>query len=479
MRPLVGRLKLNAKFTCFFLVAVWSYAFWPTISYACHRYLHSGYDYQGFLVLPMLLLLVSNRSAQLKRATLGYNPLGLVYLLFFGAVCMIATLVELELLRMVSIICMLLSIILTTCGRKITTTLSLPLLTLFLLMPLGQEFSQSVIHGFTWALMQALMFCKQAVYWETKEIFVNNQAYDIHSYLSSLKYLLLFLTLGASYAILRTRLIISSMTIAISFVVMPIVILWLSLFSYMILKQWINFGSFIETHMVSIGWTLTSLGLLHSVCLGFILRDRRDFIARTDNIDWRDSYFAHGHYLLKPIVLASCIILVMPLLSQHLKNKLQIDENSLPIIPSAIAAWKSKTITNQKSKAISFKKEQSLVSLSITHDNQKIESNWEKIKESSKKIKLTQDKLPVHETVFHNKNKYKIHWSFNFVNGHYTTNQAMAKALTHYYNLSAKDVKHGVITLSTDATKELTFARARLQEFLQDFTESEAIKNVG
>lgn len=474
--PQISKL-FNAKVTCFVLITIWTFAFWPTIARAFHMYLHSGYDYQGLLVLPILGLMIMHNSANIKRASLGYSPLGLLLLLLSGCVCLVATLVELELVRQFAMISMLFAIVLTTYGRNVTHIILLPLFSLFLLLPLGQEIYQIVEHSFSWLLMQALMLSKQAVYWEANQIYINNLSYDIQAYLSSMHYLMLFITVGAAYATLRTRSMLAALTIIACCITMPIIILGLSLYSYIMLKQWFSISNFIESHITAIGWILTCIGLAHAFWVGLFLKDRKDFIPRNDNIAWRDNYFFAGQHSLKLIVLASCIILAMPMLGQKLKTDLPVDDANLPQIPNTIAAWnnsnKKQLVVNSKSTL--FKKDQNSVHLAISHHNQQLEPAWKKIKESSKKIRFGQHKLPVHEIIFNNKNKYKIYWSFKFINGHVTTNETMAKALTHFYSISDKNVKHGIVTISTDATKELNFARDRLKDFLQDFTESNLI----
>lgn len=479
---LAGRLNLlSAKFTCLVLISIWAYAFWPTILHACAAYIQTGYDYQGLLVLPIVLLLVMHNSSNLKRATPSYYPFGLLLLILFAATWLLATLVELDVLRQLSIISMLISIVLTTCGKKITSILLLPLLCLFLLLPIGKEINFIIMETFSWLLMQVLMLSRQAVYWEANKIFVNNHAYDIHAYLSSLHYSLIFLAIGSCFAILRTRSLMTTFTIATSFIIMPFAILALSLYSYIMLNQWFTTVNLIENNLTIIGWALTIIGLLHAVFLGVFLGDRKDFIARNDNIDWHHNYFAKGQRFLQPVILASCIIFLTPMLSEQLKNKLNYNDVMLPTIPNTIAAWKNPNQeASGKETLTRFRKNQDLIGLSITHNDQLLEPSWKKIKESNKKIKLAQHKLPVHETVFHNeKNKYKIHWSVNYINGHFTTNPTVAKALTHMYSLASHDVKTGIITISTDATSELSFARDRLKNFLQDFAESDAIKDIG
>ena len=137
---MTGSLRgmLNSKTICLFLLAAWCYAFWQTISSACTIYLHSGYDYQGFLVGPAIAVLVMHNSKSLKRANGNYSPFGLVLLMLCAFIWLMAKVLELELMKQFAIISMLVAIVWINFGRKLTTILFLPCTCLFLLLPVGQ-----------------------------------------------------------------------------------------------------------------------------------------------------------------------------------------------------------------------------------------------------------------------------------------------------------------------------------------------------
>lgn len=470
-----GRLNIfSPKFTCLVLLALWAYAFWPSIISACHAYLHSGYDYQGLIVLPILMLLIHRNSANLKRSTFAHNSLGIILLVLLSIGWLLAFLMELEVFRQVCIISMLIAIVLTTCGKKVTSILLLPLVCLFLLLPIGQEVHNALQHGFSWLLMQALTAAKQAVYWENNIIFVNNHAYDIHAYLCSMRYILLLAACGACFAMFRSRTFSNIITIATSCVIMPLCVLWLGMFSYIMLNNLFSNLSFLEQHLAVISWGFACIGLLHAIALGIFLGDKKGFIAKNDNIDWRHEFYARGPRVFFPAILASTIILSLPLVGQEIKRQADETPTMLLNLPETIASWKRPaTKTSQTIQSGQFRKgkDKEVVNVTVTAQNLELDNNWAKIKETNKTINFEQHKLPIIETVVqNNKNKYQIHWSFNYVNGHYTTNKTIAKALTQLYNLSANSVSAGTINISTEANAELNIARERLKCFLQDFT---------
>lgn len=462
---------LNPKATCALLIAVWAYAFWPTLHSAIKTYVNSGYDYQGLLVLPIMLLLMLRNASQLKRAYAAYNPYGLLVMLASASLWLCAAILDMELLQQVAIICTLITIVLTTCGRKITGILFLPFCCLFLLLPVGQNINMSLQHGFTWLLTQALMLCRQTLYWEAQQIVVNNHIYDLHAYLSSMHYALLYLAFGACFAMLRTKKLLPTITIFSSFLIMPLLILWLALFSYIFLNKLFTNINIISEYTGWFGWTMTMVGLMHAVALGLLIGDRSDVLARRDDIDWRHNA-VYKTNIAKPLFLGACILMLVPFISKQVLTSTANTKTMDISMPQQVASWQlaTKIKTQQNVAKANFRKDDETVSLAIAATEPHIESNWQQIKETAKKIALAQTKLPVLESVLYNdQNKYQIAWRFTYVNGHITTSPTVAKALTQFYKLSAKGAQIAVIDVSTDIDTEVSVARERLKGFMHDF----------
>lgn len=464
---------LNAKTICLLLCVAWAYAFWPTIYQAGLSYVRSGYDYQGILVLPALFILIMLKNKSLKRANINYSPLGLFLLFLCAMLWLAATLVELVVLQQTAIIAMLCAIVWMNFGRKITAILFLPLSCLFLLLPVGEQVHNAVQHGFAWLLTQALTISGQGVFWDANQFVVDNNAYDIHAYLSSMRHILVFAACGAVYAVFRTKTVLTALTIQLSFVLMPLIMLLICIYSYIILNLFFSNELLVINKMATCGWVLTMLGIFHAMILGYVMRDRKDVITRKDNIDWRDMQLRR-HAMLQPLVMGVCILLCVPLLADRIMQSDNFNAKILFNVPNKITGWNTQAMTTKaQSMQAKFKKSQDTVNLSITHDAEPLTASWKKLKQSSKTIKLSALDIPVHETILHNdKNKYKIQWQVNYVNGHYTNNKTVAKALMHAYNLASNGAKSGVISISTDADTELNFARDRLKNFMQDFTSS-------
>ncbi|HSX20766.1 MAG TPA: exosortase-associated EpsI family protein [Gammaproteobacteria bacterium] len=475
-----GRLTVfNAKTACLGLITLWAYAFWPTIAAACHAYVHSSYDYQGFLAIPILLILMHHQSANLKRGGLGYNAYGLLCILLGAFAWLLATIVNLDLLCQLAILSILIAIIFTTCGKKVTTTLYMPLACLLFLLPVGASLNNYIQHGFAWLLMQAFMLGKQAVYWEGHQIVVNNYTYDMAAYLSGMKHVLSYAACGACFAMLRAKNARVLITMLCSCIFMPLVILWLALYSYILLSTMFSNSNIISNHITVVGWCLTAVGLLHAFILGIFISDKKGFIPRQDNIDWRNNHFTQQQKVWQPLIFGGTMLLLMPFVAQHLLAHNNAQQIALFTMPNKLAAWQGQIIERNSNHILQakFNKASEQVHVTIAQADQKIGSSWAKIKAANKTVKLSQQKLPIQETVLHNdKNKYKILWKINYVNGHFTNSDTVAQALKHFYTLSStKGTTASVITISTDATAELSFARERLKSFLQDFTASDRV----
>lgn len=469
-----GRSKLfNAKIISLILLAAWTYAFWPTLQQMAIRYIRSGFDYQGLLIIPAFFLLVMSKSKALKRSNSHYSPLGLFLLLLCAAAWLFASVLELKIPAQIAVITMLIAIVLMNFGRKTTNILCLPLLCLFLLLPIGEATYHAVQQAFTWLLTQSLTLCSQAVYWDHEQITVNNNIYDIGAYLSCMHNVLLLVLCGAVYATFRSKQLLTALCIQLSFIVMPFCMLFICLFSYIMLNTFFTNLQFINNHMLGCGWTLTCLGILHALILGYLMREHKNIIHRNDNIDWRDMQI-HANSVLQPLLLGACVLLLVPFIATHIVSNDTYNNAILVTIPGQITNWNKQVVANNtQGIQAKFRKSNDTVNVSIAHEATPLAASWQELKQSSKTIKLDQQKISVHETVLQNaKNKYKILWQVNYINGHYTNNDTVAKALRHVYNLAANGAKSGIISISTDAGTELNSARDRLKNFMQDFTTS-------
>lgn len=463
---------LDAKTTSILLILVWAYAFWPTIKESAVLYIKSGYDYQGILVIPAFFLLLASSGKQLKRANINYSAKGLFLLLACGMIWLFSTLVELSWLARIGVVSMLIAIIWMNFGKKITSILLLPLICLYLLLPIGQPLYTSLQHRFTQLLMQALLISKQAVYWDGKQIVANQHIYEMQLYLSSMKYFLLGLGIASIYAMFKTQKTLGRIAIIASFIIMPLCILFISLYTYIIINNYFGHHDFVSKHIYGFGWSMTTIGVMHASLFGFFIRDKKNIIPRDDDIDWHDHNLPRKK-LFVPLIIGISVMLSIPVMAkiilQNERDKTQIALN----MPQTISEWKSPKIDMPDSNIFvaNYTQAKKNVRLFISKNDELQIANLQAIKSHKKTIKLAEKELSVKETILRdNKNKCQVSWKLNYVNGHLTANNTLAKALTHVYNLSSSGARTATITISTDAHADLNNARENLKDFMQDFT---------
>lgn len=457
-----GQTKfLSAKPTCALLFAVWIYAFWPTIHMTIQTYLKSSFDYHGLLVIPLILLFISKSNSTLNRAALIYNQYGLVLLLSSSLVWLFAAISELELLSQIAMISMLISIVLTICGKKITHIILLPLLCLYLLLPIGASIFTITTQWFTTLLVKALSASNISVYWEAHQIYVNNHAYDILAYLNSFKYIMLFITMGCSFALLRTKNISTFLVIISSFVIMPFITLLLTLYSFILLNNIWQSINISQNSVILIGWICTILGILNAIILSIIVGQKSYLIHSSEDIDWHAGHVNKRFNWLLPLAMASIIILITPIVEKQLHiskhysstEHLLAQENELP-------DWNGPK-----------------VQYSFTNEELRIEKKWIQIKQAAKKIKINNKTIKFQETILRSQNKqYKIVWNINYINGHLINNTSLAKALSKIYTLTPKGSRSGVITISTQVKNELNTGRNTLKEYMQKMSTDNNLK---
>lgn len=455
----------KARTICIILCTVWAVAFWSTLCQATKAYIHSGYDYQGLIIVPMVLLLVDSKRQALKRAHVNYTAFGQLALLLSSLLWIIATIVDFPELAYFACIAMLTSIFWANFGKKITSILALPLMCLFFLMPIGNICSHALQETFTNIMMNLLTACKISVYWQNGQIIAQNQAYDLHAYLNNTHNVLSFIAISILYTAMISNRFISRVITLIGFIILPFLSLFSGLFIYIICHKYVESA---KLNLTLAGCACTIFGMTIAALFGYKIRGGKRVI-HTDNIDWRDSNFSPSKFL-QPLIIGICAISIAPYVAYNIIS-LTTSKNNLMQIPSELITWKLDKI-NKNNNVIwaSFKKDKKIINVNIAKDHNNIQGNWQPIKSSYKKIPLRHKTLSVHEKILQsNKNKYKMVWQINYINGRYTNNRIMTKIFLHKNTLRNKYSASGMITISMDISKELNQARSALTDFVQEF----------
>lgn len=440
------RFFISAKLACTMLFIIWGYAFWPIIYSTTSTYINSGFDYHGLLIIPLVLFFITLNRFKLKKINPVYNHYGLIFLLSSSIVWLLAAIAKLDILSQFAAISMLLSIVMTIYGTKITNIVLLPLLCLYLLAPIGANIFHTVSKYFSFCLVKIFSMSEIPVYWENQQIYSNNHIYDIHLYLHSFKYAMLFLACGCVFALLRTKNIIVFLTIAVSFFAMPLAMIWITLYCFILLNNiWDSIPIELSKHsIIIISWCCSTAGLLQAFVLSKFISAKKQKFNRFENIDWHTTYIPNKFNWFFPMLLSVIIILILPTLEKKLSNHKHYKQNT------HITCF-----------------DHNKVHYSFTQAKPYLEPEWSKVKEHSKKIKIHNKTLNVCETIFINHtNKYKMIWTINYINGYLTTNTAATRALSKIYTLTPQGLDYGIITVSTLVEEDLNIERNILRTAL-------------
>lgn len=321
MGLVTGKINIfNSKSACLLLIAMWIYSFWPTILFDYHAYINSGYDYQGLLVLPALALMLLRNDSSLRKTSLNYNPIGLLSLLVCATAWLFATTTDNEIMAQLAAICILLSIVLTTCGKKVISILLVPLSCLFFLLPVGHEIAEFLRTSFFQTLVRALILSNQSVYWEANKIIINHNYYDIYVFTSSFKYILFFTAAGACGSAFITKNISKFFLISMSFIATPVSLLWITMYSYVILKSLHISNKIIDGNLFWFGWIVTGIGIILASLFAIYLVNKNKPMRRGDGIDWHSNNFNSKSSFTIPIIVCTFILLSLPITAAKIKN---------------------------------------------------------------------------------------------------------------------------------------------------------------
>lgn len=372
---------------------------------------------------------------------------------------------------------MLISIIVMIFGRKISGVLIVPLLSLFLLLPIGKNFYFEVQQFFSWLLVKSLTLTDLAVYWEKNHIHVGTKTYIISDILKSFQYVMLYLTFGIAFAFVQAKKWYQGIIISANFIIIPFALCFVTLFCIISINRWFDFKILSAEDFIKLSWILTSFGLIAAVIIGFKLGGNYGKKSAFNDIDWRSNSFS-SNVRWFVIIVAVTIILAVPILAQNLKNNPHYSKSSsLVTEPGKISNWTGPVVVKHSTanaKVFEYNKNRKSTVLSLVDNNNSNRHDlydvkkWHMIKETTLEITLNKNKIPVTETVLKNNNQSKIIWSVHYVNGHLTNSQELRQVLEKLYTLSKHGAETGTIAVSTDINTELGAGRILLKEFLLD-----------
>ncbi len=485
---LAGRLGFNlnlpqmfsnttrAKLGSLFLASTLIFAFWPTIQIWYQSYSTSGFNYQGFLVLPLISILILKKNSALKRAAVNNNPLGLLLLIFSSMLWIIAIITQMHLVADIALVSMLLSIIFTMYGKKVTRHLLLPLLCLYLLMPAGQNVFFLIQKAIARVLVNSLLLVDNAVYWQDSNIIFANHIYSLNNLLSSLHYLLIFTLIGLGVASLCSKKLLRQLFIISIFVAIPVIFLSLGLFILITLSKWTTVTKISLIQQSTFSWLITAF----SICVALFASIKMRTRITTDDIDWHNSLRPNSSWFLTTI-LSACVIILTPIVGNSIKHNSHFSTNSTIRTPDIVRNWSGPVpISAEQPNTIkvNYTRNEHSVEFSQTKILQQqpwlvnFDSSSNQVKQHVMQIQLSNRTVPVIETILQKNKQPIIVWSVFQINHHLLVNPILIQILVSMYSLSPDGSEVNLITLSSNASNDINAGRMRLRQFMQDMVDS-------
>lgn len=443
----------RAKFACGLLLVAWGYAAWPAVLSMIKTYRYSGCDYHGFLILPLCYVLMQQHRATLHRSNLAASTTGLLLLLLCCVLWLFAKITTLTDLEQFALISMLPAIVMTTCGRKVSSILAYPLVCLLLLMPIGQKLFFYSQQFFSWILLKSIALTKLSIYWEQGTIYVSKQNYIVKQLCAPLKYSTLLLTMGIFVAAVFNKSFIKRIIFALSFIVIPYALLYIAILSLMLFSAWQGLATLEAFTIKLITYATVATGALTATLATYKFRQKSKRNYNNDGIDWRNEFTHFSSRWLAPTIMACTMVLLLPVAAKELRSHQHYAKS-----------WNDLT-TLEKSKPTAVNlaiKYNNVYKQTAAHDPK----TWKEIKSSNIKITVNKAVIPLTETVLVNKYQGKVVWSLRYTNGHLTNNENYSKVLENIYALTKSGAKSAQISLTTDIDSNLNLSRKRLTSSL-------------
>lgn len=451
---MIANSTTRAKLACCILLAVWASTFWTEIGTIVQAYKGTGFDYHGFLVLPLSIWLIQQQASLLKRSQYSYSAYGILAILLCSVLWIFARISELQSLEQIALISFLPAIILTSWGTKVCKIILLPLLCLFLLLPFGSQIITELQSIFAWLLVESLAIFKLAVYWEAKQINIGEQNLDLSNLFSAFRYIGLGLVFGFAYAACLSKTFFKRVIIASCFLLLPIVALLFSIYTIIGLNTVFDLRLLTTTNFKVISWISFSLGICCAIALGYKFKTKQGIPQHGDSINWRGDYAKLKQNWLAPTLLSGLVIISMPFSTNFFKTQLHTASN-----------WHDLDHLKPNSKKVTLAINYNNISNSTANYDSKI---WQPIKTNYLQVKNNNKKIPITEFILKSKQKTRLLWNVNYTNRHLTRNQTYTIFLEKLYGLTPAGTKSASISLSIDVDSDIGQAREVLMSSVQN-----------
>ena len=275
----------KALISCFLVLTVITTVFYQTLWSMIDTWWNYGTYTHGFVIFPITIYLLWQRSDQLSRIAPTFSWLGVIFLLLSSALWLVASLVGVILFMQVAFISMVIATVWTLFGTRFFTASLFPLMYLYFSVPFGEQLIPVMIDLTAEFTVWAINLTGIPVYQEGRFLTLPTGNWEVAEACSGVRYIIASFALGSIFAYLNYQSFTKRTIFIILSLLVPILANGLRAFGIVMIGHYSDMALATGVDHLIYGWVFFGLVMFLLFWLGMFWADDEFELADSEQLD--------------------------------------------------------------------------------------------------------------------------------------------------------------------------------------------------
>lgn len=249
-------------------------AFWQTAQSIVAIWIRSDTFAHGFVVVPLCVWLAWGKRDELAAMTARPWWWGLAIVFSAGALWLVATAADVQVIAQFSLAFMLQAAIVTIVGLRVAAVLAFPLAFLLFAVPTGEFLMPTLVDRTADFTVAALRFSGIPVYREANNFIIPSGAWSVVEACSGIRYLIASIMVGTIYAATAYRSLRQRILFMVASILVPIVANWIRAYLIVLIGHLSNNRLASGVDHLIYGWLFFGVVMLLLFWIGSFWQER-------------------------------------------------------------------------------------------------------------------------------------------------------------------------------------------------------------
>jgi exosortase A len=453
----------------------------------------------GFLIVPIVLVLIWQRRHALARIAPRADPLGLVLLAGAGAVWLVAYAGEVIVVRQLALVATIWATVIAVLGREVAKAIMFPLGFLVLGVPMGEALIPPLMEWTADFTVTALQLTGIPVFREGLFFTIPSGNWSVVEGCSGVRYLIASLTVGVLFAYLSYSKTWKRLLFVAMSVIVPIIANGMRAYLIVMIahlsNNWLAHG---VDHFIY-GWVFFGLVMLLLFWIGSFWRDPEEGFAVVSHVAPRRVPASRGFGFAGYAIATVAIAGAWPAYAAYLDRNDSQGTSTLALAapapaggwvadPSPLTEWRPHYDPASATRFQVYRKGDQVVALHLgyyqhQHPGSQLVTSWNimvvqkhpvwsNVGESRIEAALGPGTFDVRQTRLRSPDQRLLVWDWYRIDGHDLINPYLAKAMLAWHKLTNRGDSGAAIILATPYNDHSEPPVETLREFARDMNPS-------